>query len=188
MPAFRAVFAALLAATAFTHAQAVEFGQVLADRSSLGFVSRQMGVPVNGSFRKFAVALAFDPARPAQASARIDVDLASIDTGLKEANDEVVGKAWFDVKNFPTASFVSTAVRPLGSDRYEVAGKLTIKGRTQDLVAPATFRQEGGNGVFDGSFTLKRLDFALGEGIWSDIGTVANEVQVRFHIVAAPRK
>lgn len=181
-------FAAAALAAGLGSAQAVEFGQVQPDKSSLSFVSKQMGVPVDGNFRKFNVALAFDPAKPAQASAKMDVDLASIDAGSKDANDEVIGKSWFNAKSFPTASFISTGVKPLGGDRYEVAGKLTIKGKTQDVIAPATFRQDGGNGVFDGSFVLKRLDFAIGEGMWSDIGTVANEVQIRFHIVAAPRK
>jgi len=181
-------FASAVFAASFGSAQAVEFGQVQPEKSSLTFVSKQMGVPVDGNFRKFNVALAFDPAKPTQASAKMDVDLSSIDAGSKDANDEVAGKSWFNVKSFPMASFVSTGVKPLGGDRYEVAGKLTIKGKTQDVVAPATFRQEGGNGVFAGAFILKRLDFAIGEGMWSDISTVANEVQIRFLIVAAPRK
>lgn len=188
MPTARLAFAALLLSATVTGAQAVEFAQVLPEKSSVSFVSKQMGVPVDGRFRKFTAALAFDPAKPAQASARVDIDLNSIDAGSKDANDEVVGKQWFNVKLFPTASFVSSAVKPLGGDRYEVAGKLSIKGKTQDVVVPATFRQEAGNGVFAGSFTIKRLDFAIGEGPWSDVGTVANEVQIRFQIVASPRK
>ncbi|MBK7898467.1 MAG: YceI family protein [Azonexus sp.] len=169
-------------------AHAVEYGEFLADKSSLGFVSRQMGVPVEGRFRKFSASLSFDPARPAAASARFELDLASVDAGSRDANDEVVGKAWFNLKAFPGASFVSTAVKPLGGERYELAGKLTIKGKTQDIVAPMSFRQEAGNGVFDGAFTLKRLDFAVGDGVWSDVSTVANEVHIKFRIVAAPRK
>jgi hypothetical protein len=31
---------------------------------------------------------------------------------------------------------------------------------------------------------LKRLDYAIGEGVWSDTDTVANEVQVKFRISA----
>lgn len=166
-------------------AGAVEYGQVLAGQSTLSFVSRQMGVAVDGHFRKFVAAISFDPARPAQGSARLDLDLASIDAGSKDANDEVAGKPWFNIKSFPTASFVSSSVKALGGDRYEVSGQLTIKGRSQPLSAPFTFRQDGGNGVFDGVFTLKRLDFAIGEGAWSDVGTVANEVQIKFHVVAA---
>lgn len=178
-------------ALAATGARAVEYGQALSDKSRVTFTSRQMGVPVDGRFRKFVATLAFDPAKPAAASAKLELDLASIDAGSGEANDEVAGKPWFNLKVFPTATFVSSSVKPLGGDRYELAGKLTIKGKTQDIVAPFTFRQEGGsggNGVFDGGFTLKRLDFAVGEGVWSDVGTVANEVQIKFHVVVAPRK
>ncbi|MBI4740152.1 MAG: YceI family protein [Betaproteobacteria bacterium] len=178
-------------ALAATGARAVEYGQALSDKSRVTFTSRQMGVPVDGRFRKFVATLAFDPAKPAAASAKLELDPASIDAGSGEANDEVAGKPWFNLKVFPTATFVSSSVKPLGGDRYELAGKLTIKGKTQDIVAPFTFRQEGGsggNGVFDGGFTLKRLDFAVGEGVWSDVGTVANEVQIKFHVVVAPRK
>mgnify|MGYP000913243875 FL=1 len=176
---------ATLAVVAAGNVSAVEYSQFQADRSRLTFVSKQMGVPIDGSFRKFSGSLSFDPARPAAASARLDLDLASIDAGSRDANEEVVGKPWFNLKMFPTATFVSSAVRPLGGDKFELAGKLTIKGRTQDITAPFTFRQEGNNGVFDGGFVLKRLDFALGDGVWADVATVANEVQIKFHIVAA---
>ena len=43
----------------------------------------------------------------AQASAKLDIDLASVDAGSPDANNEVVGKAWFNLKAFPTASFDS---------------------------------------------------------------------------------
>lgn len=167
-------------------AGAAEYNQFQPAQSTLSFVSKQMGVPIDGRFRRFAASLSFDPARPTTASARLDLDLASIDAGSPEANDEVAGKAWFNVKLFPTATFVSSAVRPLGGERYELSGKLTIKGKSQDVTAPFTFRQNGRSGVFDGSFVLRRLDFAVGDGVWSDVGTVANEVQIKFHIVAAP--
>ena len=32
----------------------------------------------------------------------------------------------------------------------------------------------------------RRLEFGVGDGVWSDVSTVANEVQIKFHIVAAP--
>lgn len=182
-----AVFAPLFLLAA-SGAQAVEFSSVQAEKSTLTFVSKQMGVAVDGRFRKFAASLAFDPAKPTQGSARLELDMSSIDAGSKDANDEVVGKAWFNVKAFPTATFVSSSVKALGGDRYEVAGKLTIKGRTQDVTAPFTFRQDGAAGVFDGYFVLKRLDFAIGDGAWSDTSAVANEVQIKFHVVAAARK
>lgn len=175
--------AALLLAGA---AQSVEFKQVDTARSSLAFSSKQMGVPVPGSFKKFTTQIAFDPAKPTAASTTLEIDLASIDAGSKDANDEVVGKQWFNVKAFPTARFVSSGVKALGGNRYEALGKMTIKGQTRDIVAPFTFKQDGANGVFDGGFVLKRMDFNIGEGPWADVSAVANEIEIKFHVVAAP--
>ena len=143
-----------------------------------------MNVPVEGQFKSFRSKIAFDPAKPAAARAELEIDLASIDAGSKDANDEVASKAWFNTKEFPVAKFVATSVKPLGANRFELAGKMTIKGRTQDLTTPVTLRQEGNSATFEGSLVLKRADYALGEGMWADFGTVANEVQVKFRLVA----
>lgn len=165
---------------------AVEYRSVLPDKSEIRFVSRQMNVPVEGRFRKFKVQLAFDPARPEAGKTEITIDLSGIDTGNDEVDAEARTRNWFDTRNFPTASFVSTGVKPLGANRFEVAGKLTIKGRTRELNAPVTFKQEGPNAVLEGSLAVKRLQFGIGEGPWGDTDTVADEVQVRFRVTAAP--
>jgi polyisoprenoid-binding protein YceI len=175
---------ALLAAAA--HAE--EYTAVLADKSSVAFVFRQMNVPVDGRFAKFAAQLKFDPAKPAAASATIDIDLASIDTGSAEGDEEVAGKLWFNTKVFPGARFVASAIRPLGGNRYEAVGKMTIKGRTQDITAPFTFSGQGRVGIAEGILTIKRADFGIGEGVWADFGTVANEVQIKFRLLAEANK
>ena len=181
-------FAAALGAAIVSPAYPADFANVLNDKSTVAFTSKQMGVPVDGDFKRFKAGISFDPAKPQAAQASIELDVASIDAGSKDANDEVVGKNWFNVKQFPTANFKSSAVKPLGGNRFELRGPLTIKGKTHEVVTPVSFRQDGANGVFDGSFTLKRLDYGLGEGQWADTETVANEVQIKFHIVAAPKK
>lgn len=170
-------------ATAFA-AQAAEFTQVQTDKSAINFTYKQMGVAVDGKFKRFSSQLAFDPARPASASASFDVDLASVDTGAPEGDDEVAGKPWFNTKAFPTARFVSTGVKPLGGNKYEVTGQLSIKGKTQAVVVPATFTAQGKSGVFDGSFSIRRADFAIGEGSWAKFDIVANDVLIKFHITA----
>lgn len=169
-------------------AQAAEFNAIRADKSALTFTFTQMGVPVDGSFKKFAARIAFDPLQPGTAKAAIDLDLAGIDAGSPEANDEVAGKTWFDSKSFPRAEFVSTAVKALGGNRYEVAGTLTIKGRTRNVSAPFTLTPQGNGAAFDGAFVLKRADFAIGEGEWADFGTVANDIRIKFHFLATARK
>lgn len=176
-----------LATGLVNQASAAEYSVVQADKSSIAFTAKQMGVPVDGRFRKVTASIAFDPAKPTAGSTIIEIDLASIDAGSDEANDEVVGKQWFDVKRFPTARFASTAVRALGGNRYEAVGQLTIKGRSHEAVAPFTVQPQGAVAQFDGSFTLKRADFAIGEGAWADFSTVANEIPIRFHFVVTAK-
>lgn len=174
----------VLAAALPVAAHALEFNQVQADKSSIAFVYKQMNVAVDGRFKRFSSQLNFDPAKPAAARATFDVELASVDTGAAEGDQEVAGKPWFNTKVFPTAKFVSTSVKPLGSNKYEVTGQLSIKGKTQDVVVPATFTAQGNSGVFDGSFTIRRADFSIGEGQWAKFDIVANDVVIKFRITA----
>ena len=182
----RRIITALLLSALAPAAGAVEYGNVLADKSTITFNSRQMGVPIIGRFGRFSAQVAFDPAKADAARISVTVDAGSIDAGSQEANDEVVGKNWFNIRMFPIATFTASRVRALGGGRFEAAGSLTIKGKAQPITVPFTYMKEGANAVFDGGFTLKRIEFAIGEGVWSDIDSVANEVQVSFHIAAAP--
>lgn len=174
-----AVIAMLLPAIAF----AADFSKVQLDSSSITFVSKQMGVPVTGAFKKFSANIRINPAKAETGMANIEVDLASIDAGSTDANEEVKGKSWFNVAEYPRASFVSGAVKALGGDKFEASGKMTIKGKTIAVRAPFTLREDKGVLNIDGVFTLKRLDFGIGSGLWSDTSVVADEVQIKFHVV-----
>ncbi len=162
---------------------AAEYNQVQLNQSTVTFGYKQMGVPMEGKFGKFAVQVSFDPAKLASAQARIDVTLASIDTGSSEADEGVAGKLWFNTKVYPYASFVSTGVRPLGGNRYQATGKLTIKGKALDVAAPVTLTVNGNLASFDGSFNVKRLSYDVGIGEWTDLDTVADDIQIKFHLV-----
>lgn len=180
--------ATLALALAVPLAHAAEFNQVQSQQSSIGFKFQQMGVSMDGRFRKFSSQIAFDPAQPAQARVSFAIDLASIDTGATESDEEVAGKRWFNIASFPSANFVSSGVKALGGNRYEVSGRLDIKGRSKDIVVPATFTQQGKSGVFAGGFTVRRADFAIGEGPWAKFDIVANDVNVTFRITATAVK
>ncbi len=166
-------------------ALAANYSTLVPQQSSVTFVSTQMGVPVEGEFRKFNATITLDPDHPERGTARINIDLASIDTGNQEANEEVVKPLWFDAAAHPVASFTSTAVKPLGQGRYAAFGKLTIKGKTLDTQAVFNIEKQPGQLLLPGSFKLKRLDYAIGSGIWSDTSAVADEVQIRFRFVVA---
>jgi polyisoprenoid-binding protein YceI len=176
---------ASLALLATPAAHAVEYRTVLPAQSSIGFEFVQMGVKIPGGFKRFATQMNFDPARPETARATIEIDLASIDAGSPEADEESAGKLWFNRSAFPKARFVSSKISALGENRYEMRGTLTIKGKSRELVVPVRYTPGKDTARFDGGFVLKRLDFGIGEGMWADVGTVANEINVKFSIAAS---
>lgn len=181
----RTAIALLSAFSLATAAHAVEYTQVQPDKSQITFAYQQMGVAMQGAFKKFSGQLRFDPAAPAAAKSTIEVELASVDTGSSEGDTEVATKTWFDTKAFPRARFESGSVKALGGNKYEVAGKLSIKGKTVDVVVPATFVAQGKTGVFEGRLTIRRGDFSIGEGAWKAFDIVANDVVIQFRLTAA---
>jgi cytochrome b561 len=176
--------AMLLAASPESSAQGVAV-----ERSDIRFVSKQLGANVEGVFRKWKANVDFRPQDPARSRAEIEIDLASIDLASEESEAEVRRPSWFDTRQFPTAKFVSTVVRGLPGDRYEVAGRLSLKGVTRDVMMPVQLKRDAsGMSVAEGQLTLQRLDFRIGDGPWADTDTVANDVVVRVRMVLPPVK
>ena len=155
------------------------------EKSSVSAVFKQLSVPVEAKFKKFDARISYDGANPAAAKASVEIDIPSFDLGDPEYSKEVLKKEWFNAAEFPKASFVSSAIKPAGSGKLEVAGKLTIKGKTTDVSFPLTVKKEGPNQIFEGSLPIKRLVFNIGEGEWKDTSMVADEVVIRFRVVAA---
>ena len=169
----------VLSAAALGSAHAVTYQAVVPEKSAITFSYKQMGVAMDGKFKKFSAQVNLDTAKLDKAKGTIDIDLASIDTGSSEADQEVVGKAWFNVAAHPKASFVLKALKPAGTNQYEALGQLTIKGQTRDLKAPVKLSPQG---QLTGSFVLRRADFGIGEGMWAKFDVVANEITVNFNL------
>ncbi len=157
-----------------------------AGKSQVRFAIRQMNVPSEGGFKRFAAQASFDPARVEAGRFLFEVDVASIDTGSDEGDVEVQRPIWFDAARYPKAVFVSKRVTKQANGSYIVQGELTIKGRTRPFPVPLTLlRQPGGTWLAEGRFPLKRSDFGIGGGEWNDV--VADEADVRFTIVLLPK-
>lgn len=151
-------------------------------QSEIVFVTRQMGVPVEGRFKRFDAQIAFDPKKPDTGSVSFAIDTTSATLGIPETDAELPKPTWLGVGKFPAASFQSTSLKGLGGGRFEVAGKLTIKGVARELIVPVALTQASGTSVATGSFAIKRLEFNIGEGEWADTSMIANDVQVRFKL------
>jgi polyisoprenoid-binding protein YceI len=179
---FRWMLAATAASSLFL---GVAHAQVDTSKSTVTATSKQMNVPVDGTFRKFTAQVTFDPAKAAAGSAKLSIDTGSYDLGDPSYNEQVRGKEWFDAAHFPNATFVSSAIAPAGGNQFKVSGTLTIKGKSQNVTVPVTVAQQGNTQVFDGALPIKRSQFDIGTGEWKDTSVVADEVVIKFHIVAA---
>ena len=162
---------ALLAAAAPAMAQQ----KLVPARSSMAFTIKQMGVPVDGQFKKFdAQVIAFT------------IDMGSATLGAPESDAEMPKAVWFNAVKFPQATFQSSAIKALGGGKFEVAGQLNIKGNVRDVVVPVALTQAGAAPnlvtTATGAFPIKRLAFKVGEGEWADTSMVADKVQVTFKL------
>jgi len=168
-------------------ANATEFKSILSEKSTIGFTFKQMNVGMDGEFKKFTAQISFDTAKPQNAKATFDIDLTSIDTG-GPADEEAQGKAWFNTKTFPKATFTATQIKSTATNQFEVTGNLTIKGQTKEVKFPLKYVPQGNTGTFSGSLTMHRADFSIGEGNWAKFDVVANDIQINFSISAIASK
>ncbi len=179
---FAGTIAVLLAATP------VQAAPIDATKSNVTATGKQLGVPVTGKFKKITGDVVFNSAQLAQSKARIDIDVGSYDMGMADYNQNIIGTDWFNAAKFPKSSFVSTGIKAAGANNYTVSGQFTLKGRVQAVSFPVTVKTEGVNQIFDGVLTVKRNAFGVGSGDWADTSLVADDVAIKFHIVAPAKK
>ena len=126
----RTLIAFALVSAVVLPVHAVEYVAVQADKSALTFVSKQMGVPVNGRFPKFTAQIAFDPAKPEAGKVSLSIDLAAIDAKTGAGNDAFVfiGTAGFsnaagELRFFAngTSTIIQADVDGNGTADFEIA-------------------------------------------------------------------
>ena len=145
---------------------------------------------VEGRFYDFSGTIAFDEQHPELSRVDWRVRIDSIETGAVNRDRALQGPEYFDAARFPEIQFTSERVIPLGNARFEVRGKMTIRGTTRPLTITATYGgthtipQEGTYAIFQSEFSIDRYDYAVAGG--SLLGpAISREVHVK--LIAAAR-
>ena len=134
--------AALLAAGFFAAPLSAAPWKLDKSHAHATFMADHLGFStVQGQFRKFDAEIDFDPDNIESATVKVVIDAKSLDTGWKARDKHVRSKDFLDVKNHPTITFESTAVRLTGENTADVTGDLTIRGVTREEVFKATMRR-----------------------------------------------
>lgn len=154
-------------------------------RSWVRFTSKQMNVPMPGGFKRFTASARFDAKQPEAGAYRVEVEVASIDTGSTDGDDEVKRPAWFDAARHPKASFTTRAIQKTAQG-YLAQGDMTVKGQSRPASLSFTLKPLGQGWQADGRYVIKRSAFGIGGGEWSDPAIVADEVPVDFRLVLTP--
>jgi polyisoprenoid-binding protein YceI len=101
-----------------------------------------------------------------------------------EVQTRMLGPEVLDVEKFPSITFESTAIEPVGQDRWNVTGRLTIHGQTR----PVTFATTRTNGRYHGTVAVKQRDFGITPiTVGGGAVKVKDELKIEFDIVVRAR-
>lgn len=159
----------------------------------IGFVARHaMITKVRGSFNDFEGTAVVSGDDLAASTVRVTIQAASIDTRNEQRDEHLRSNDFLAMEEYPTITFVSTAVRATGSNSVELVGDLTIKGVTNSVTIPFDFEGAAtdpfGNlrAGFEGSVTVNRKDYGITWNAALETGgvLVGDKIVLEFEVSA----
>ena len=158
---------------------------VVPEESRLGFIGEQSGSSFEGAFERFSAEIEFDPDDLAGAEVVVVIDMASASAGSKDRDSALPQKDWFAVTLFPTARFETQSIsKAAGGEGYVADAVLTIRDQSQNVSLPFTLEIDADIARMNGSLTIDRTEFGVGQGQWANADWVAHEVKVTVDLVA----
>ena len=158
--------------------------QVSKAESSIAFSGTHAARPFTGKFNNWTAEIDFDPEAPDQASVVVVVTTASAETGTALYDKTLPNTEWFDVANYPDATFTTDSITALGDGQYEATGTLTIKGQETPVDLPFILTIEGDRAAMQAKVTLDRIALGMGTKSDPDAAWVSQEIRVTITLVA----
>lgn len=133
----------------------------------------------------------FDAAKPVNSSLNVKVPMSSLDTGVAKLDTHLSGPDFFDVAQFPEATFKSSKVTAVGKNKLKLLGDLTIHGVTKPVsfdvtingIAPHPMMKSASAG-FDAVTKIKRSEFGVG----NYVPMVGDEITLHITMEASEAK
>jgi polyisoprenoid-binding protein YceI len=101
---------------------------------------------------------------------RVDIQAASLSTGIHRRDEHLRSADFFDVKRYPEISVVVTALEPTSGNAADLRANFTIKGVTAPLPLPVQVTVLGDGSVrISARIEIDRAQFGLG---WNRLGAV----------------
>jgi polyisoprenoid-binding protein YceI len=158
--------------------------------SNVKFTVTHMTVSeVEGSFKVFDGTVEHTKADFSDAKVNFTVDVNSVFTDNERRDGHLKGDDFFNAAQFPTMKFVSTAMKPLGNNKYQLSGNLTIRDVTKPVVFDVSYggtvnTGRGRKSGFKAKTTINRFDYNLKWDRAVEAGglVVAKDVDIQLNV------
>jgi polyisoprenoid-binding protein YceI len=155
-------------------------------RGSIEFVGRNLLGKAKGVFHSWRlVDVKIDRADLSRSFVVVEVDIASIDTGIGMRDKDLRGEDFFDVEKFPTATIRVHSVEREGEDgapRYTASFDVRIRDIEKTLRGSFEIEEENPLEI-EGSLTITRVDFGVGKphSRWNPM-SIREDVPIEFEV------
>ncbi len=161
----------LLLALGFSNAFADTF-KIDSAHSAVTFKVRHLLSKTEGKFKDFDGEFTFNEKNPAEASGKMTIKTASVDTSNEKRDGHLKSPDFFDVAKFDNITYVSKKFKKAGKDKYKLEGDMTLRGITK----PVAFDVEYLGTMEKDPFGMKRISFTAVTKInRKDFGMVWNK-------------
>jgi len=184
------LFATLLITLAFAlPAQAAEnyAFDIKGQHAFIEFKIKHLGYSwMIGSFRNFDGSFTYDEQHPENNKVDVTIETASLDTNHAERNKHLRSADFFDVEQFPTATFNSTSYVATGKDSGTLHGTLSLHGVNKEIaieisqIGTGSDPWGGYRRGFEGHTTLHLSDYNMKKA--GMLGPVAENVELFLSI------
>ncbi|GAC1301000.1 MAG: YceI family protein [Mucilaginibacter sp.] len=151
---------------------------------------------VTGFFRNFEGTMEAENEDFENAKIHFTLNTDSIDTNQSQRDEHLRSADFFDSAQYPQITFESTSFKKTGDDEYELAGDLTIKGITKQVILQAEYGGSAddfyGNtkAGFEVTGKISRKDFGLTWGGVTEAGAVVvgDDIKLNMNVQFSKQK
>jgi polyisoprenoid-binding protein YceI len=148
---------------------------------AVSFIIKNFGINTRGTINGLKGGINWQPDNLSASSVNVSVDVATINTAITARDKDLQKEAYFNSDKYPSINFTSTQIS--GSNgTYTITGNLTIKGVTKVISFPFTVTPSDNGYLFEGKFSINRLDFGVG----GNSMVLGDNVEITLKVQANP--
>lgn len=158
---------------------------VFTPNSKVSFTGSKVTGSHDGGFKSFTGYFTVKDGAPVGNDHKVVIDMNSTFTDSEKLTGHLKSGDFFDVTNFPQATFDVTGFTKESATTYSIAGNFTLHGQTKNIMFPATVSQDGEVLKIRSTFDINRKHFGIVYTGQTD-NLIRDEVVIKLDLEAKP--